>query len=212
MGGSTAMFTRPAMGSRATSLNTVSVTPNKALGFGGSVRVVNFYKQEVDFLLSGQLHAAATPGFATGLDFGNGPGLRPFEKAIGSTQTVISYSAAQNTTTPSQFAVGWQSNVNLGWTTGVVKVKNLLGPVPSSYVRSGFDLISGSGARDVQLVSPSLLFRESSATGIEDASELWSWRMTFVPEPGALPTLAAGLGALALLYRAVVCKPISAIL
>ena len=74
-GGSTAMFTRPAMGSRATSLNTVSVTPNKALGFGGSVRVVNFYKQEVDFLLSGQLHAAATPGFATGLDFGNGPGL-----------------------------------------------------------------------------------------------------------------------------------------
>jgi hypothetical protein len=200
--GSTAMFARPPMNARATSVNSVSVTPNKALGFGGSVRVANFFKQEVDLVLSGQPHAAATPAAATGLDFGNGPGMRPFEKAIGSTQTIVSYSAVQNTATPSQFAVNWQSNLNLGWTTGVVRVKNLVGPVASSFVRSGYDVISGSGARDVQLVSPSVLFRESTATGVEDTTELWSWRMTFAPEPGAVPALAAGLGSLTLLYRA----------
>jgi len=84
------------------------------------------------------------------------------------------------------------------WTTGQVTVYAREGEFTTTLMRSGFDHRSPRGQGSIQLVAPQLTHWGGPGPDDPTGSIAVLW---FVPEPGAVLLLAAGLSALALLHR-----------
>jgi hypothetical protein len=103
------------------------------------------------------------------------------------------------------FVSTMRSKVGTGtpWTTGSVTlyVKTLFPSFFDSTTirRAGYDNRNVSGIGTIQLVTPGLTHWQHTA--LEHTGHIAILRLRFVPEPGALPLLAVGAGALVLLHR-----------
>ena len=86
------------------------------------------------------------------------------------------------------------------WTTGMVSLYADAGYFQTILRRTGYDTVTSGGARNIQLVTPTLTHWQgvfvNSHTG-----QMAILNLRIVPEPGAILLLAAGGGVLALLYR-----------
>jgi hypothetical protein len=85
------------------------------------------------------------------------------------------------------------------WTTGSVTLYVTTSYSPTTIRRAGYDNRNASGAGYVQLVTPGLVHWLPPTR--YHRGHIAILKLRFVPEPGALPLLAAGVGALVLLYR-----------
>ncbi|MDH3521691.1 MAG: PEP-CTERM sorting domain-containing protein, partial [Myxococcales bacterium] len=85
------------------------------------------------------------------------------------------------------------------WTTGSVTLYATAGIYTTILHRAGFDTVTGSGARNIQLVTPTLT--HWIGIGFQSHTGQMGILNLRVPEPGALLLLAAGAGVLGLLYR-----------
>lgn len=83
------------------------------------------------------------------------------------------------------------------WTTGTVSIAQKVTAGSSSFGRTGTDV--GGSSRHLVMVTPILGFGQGLA-GLGGVSILWTWDITYTPEPGAAMGLLAGVGMLGLLY------------
>jgi hypothetical protein len=86
------------------------------------------------------------------------------------------------------------------WTTGTAEVTAISGPQSTILKRTGYDNRTSNGAGTIQMVSP-MLTRWQNAFGDYHTGSIGMMRLVFVPEPQAWRMLAAGICAIALLYR-----------
>jgi hypothetical protein len=86
------------------------------------------------------------------------------------------------------------------WTTGTAEVTALSGPQATILNRKGYDNRTANGAGTLQMVSP-MLTRWQNPFGDYHTGSIGIMRLVFVPEPQAWRMLAAGICAIALLYR-----------
>lgn len=104
------------------------------------------------------------------------------------------------TTTPTP-ATGMFTTINTAigapWATGTITVKNLQQLVPSSVTEMGSDNRNASGIGSIKMVSGWL-----NNSIFDETNGEYEIDLTFVPEPGATATLAAGILLLTSLARA----------
>jgi hypothetical protein len=86
------------------------------------------------------------------------------------------------------------------WTTGTAEVTAISGPQSTILKRTGYDNRTSNGKGTIQMVSP-MLTRWQNAFGDYHTGSIGVMRLKFVPEPQAWRMLAAGICAVALLYR-----------
>lgn len=86
------------------------------------------------------------------------------------------------------------------WTTGTAEVTARSGPQSTVLKRTGYDNRTAYGGGTIQMVSP-MLTRWQNTFGDYHTGSIGIMRLVFVPEPQAWPMLAAGICAIALLYR-----------
>jgi len=94
-----------------------------------------------------------------------------------------------------------RSAVATPWTTGTVTVYQLAGYWPTLFRRTGYDSITGGGARNIQMVTPVLSHAIAPGAQVHTGI-IGVLNLRIVPEPGAALLLAAGASVLALLYWA----------
>jgi hypothetical protein len=94
-----------------------------------------------------------------------------------------------------------RSGIGTPWTTGTVTLYQLAGYWPTIFRRTGYDSITGGGARNIQLVTPGLVHAIAPGAQVHNG-HIGVLNLRIVPEPGAALLLAAGAGVLALLYWA----------
>ncbi len=88
------------------------------------------------------------------------------------------------------------------WTTGTVTVQAVEGSFTTSFQRSGYDTTTPSGARTIQLVTPTLThWKRDHGRPFNHTGHIAILKIRLVPEPSALAMLGAGAGALVLLRR-----------
>jgi hypothetical protein len=86
------------------------------------------------------------------------------------------------------------------WTTGSVTLYATAGVFSTVLHRAGYDTVTGSGARNIQLVTPELT--HWIGPGYQTHSgQMGILKLQIAPEPGSVLLLAAGGAVLALLYR-----------
>ena len=84
------------------------------------------------------------------------------------------------------------------WTTGTISAVGLVGTTSTSFASSGTDV--GGASRNLVMVSPSIEYGLGLTGAPASSAFVWTWDMTFTPEPTAAMGLLAGLGALGFLY------------
>jgi len=109
------------------------------------------------------------------------------------TRTYIN-SVNDNTSTIMAYATGTP------WTTGAVTVYARAGIFQTILHRSGHDMITPGGARNIQLVTPELTHWIGSGFQTHNG-HIGILKLWIVPEPRGMLLLAAGLGCLVVLYR-----------
>jgi hypothetical protein len=87
------------------------------------------------------------------------------------------------------------------WTTGTVTVYAKEGSLTTSFQRSGYDTTTAGGARNIQLVTPTLThWKRGHGRPFNHTGHIAVLKIQLVPEPSGLAMLAAGAGALLLLH------------
>jgi hypothetical protein len=88
------------------------------------------------------------------------------------------------------------------WTTGTVTVVATEGSLSTSFRRSGYDTTTASGARIIQLVTPTLThWKRGHGRPFNHTGHIAVLKIQLVPEPNSLAMFAAGACALLLLRR-----------
>jgi hypothetical protein len=86
------------------------------------------------------------------------------------------------------------------WTTGSVTLYATAGVFTTILHRAGYDTVTSGGARNIQLVTPSLTHWIGPGYQTH-TGHIGILHLQFAPEPGAVLLLAAGGAVMALLYR-----------
>jgi hypothetical protein len=90
------------------------------------------------------------------------------------------------------------------WTTGTVTVIANEGSYATTLQRSGYDTTTPGGARNIQLVTPTLThWARAEGTVLNHTGHIAILKIRLVPEPTGLATIAAGACALLMLRRRV---------
>jgi hypothetical protein len=175
--------------------------------FGGVLGVLGAYGAIAKYVVSGK------PGTY------EGTGTWAMIPEVGRPQsaTPVAYSGMGKTTkwqNPWEKTNAYVNNVNSNisslvargtgtlWTTGTVSVLAQAGVFQTVLKRTGYDVISGSGAtavRNIQLVTPTLTHWVGPGYQTH-TGQVGILKLTITPEPEVLLMLAAGGGLLALLY------------
>jgi len=88
------------------------------------------------------------------------------------------------------------------WTTGTVTVYATAGSFTTSFQRSGYDTTTPGGARNIQLVTPTLThWKRGHGRPFNHTGHIAIINIQLVPEPSRLAMFAAGAGALLILHR-----------
>jgi hypothetical protein len=118
---------------------------------------------------------------------------------FGTTNTRLSYREEYHTAVTGITNFLYQKAEARRWTTGVVTMIERLGS-SNVQIDTGTDRITTGGRRELQLVSPTLFIGpgvdsegDSAPSGFASS---WIWDIQFVPEPGGLAGLSAGVLAL----------------
>lgn len=189
------------------SLTATTTRPITAMSAGGMTTfpafpIVAFTLSDAAGLTQGTFATGAGPGGGFGGDVPLQGNFRWNIKQAAFITVPLSPVGVEGATTSFEFMLGVNVTIAAGgWTTGIAQVTGTFGGQAGVVIgqTTGADLRTPGGAGSLALVAPTLVI--TNVSGFENVPLLSRLTLTYVPEPGTLLLVSAGVAALGFMHQ-----------